>query len=50
MVEIAIDDSQVDDIIKMLAETAKTGEIGDGRIFILDLEATYHVRTGLMDS
>ena len=50
MIEIAIDDSQVDDMIKMLRETAKTGEIGDGRIFILDLEATYHVRTGLMDS
>src|SRR3984893_260521 len=49
MIEIAIDDSQADDIVKLLTETARTGEIGDGRIFVLDIEATYHVRTGFMD-
>ena len=49
IIEIAIDDSQVDDIVKLLAETSRTGEIGDGRIFVIDVESTYHIRTGFMD-
>ena len=49
MVEIAIDDNKVDDIVKIIGETAKTGEIGDGRIFIFPIEEVYHVRTGFMD-
>jgi len=49
MIEIVIDDNKVDDVLKVLAESAKTGEIGDGRIFILPVEQTYHIRTGFMD-
>jgi nitrogen regulatory protein PII len=39
----------VDDVIKLVIKTAKTGRIGDGRIFVLPLEENYHVRTGFMD-
>jgi nitrogen regulatory protein P-II 1 len=49
MVEIVADDSRVEDIIKTAREVARTGEIGDGRIFVLPVEQTYHVRTGFMD-
>jgi nitrogen regulatory protein P-II 2 len=49
MVEIAIDDNKVDDVVKVLTETARTGEIGDGRIFISPIDESYHVRTGFMD-
>ena len=49
MVEIVADDSKVDDIIRVVSETAKTGQIGDGRIFVVDVEQVYHVRTGSMD-
>jgi nitrogen regulatory protein P-II 1 len=49
MVEIVVDDNKVDDIIKLVTETARTGQIGDGRIFVLDVDQCYHVRTGLMD-
>ena len=49
MIEIVIDDNKVDDVLKVLIETAQTGEIGDGRIFILPVEETYHIRTGFMD-
>src|SRR5437879_8462469 len=38
MVEIVADDSRVDDIIKIVIETARTGQIGDGRIFIWDVD------------
>jgi len=49
MVEIVIDDNKVDDVVTVLATTARTGEIGDGRIFIANVEESYHVRTGFMD-
>jgi nitrogen regulatory protein P-II 2 len=49
MIEIAIDDNKVDDVVKLLAETARTGEIGDGRIFVTPIESAYHIRTGFMD-
>jgi nitrogen regulatory protein P-II 2 len=49
MVEIAIDDNKVDDVVKVLTQTARTSEIGDGRIFISPIDESYHVRTGFMD-
>jgi nitrogen regulatory protein PII len=49
MIEIVIDDNKVDDVVKVLNETARTGEIGDGRIFVVPVEAAYHIRTGFMD-
>ena len=49
MIEIATDDNKVDDLVRILRETARTGEIGDGRIFILPIDQAYHVRTGFMD-
>ena len=49
MIQIVTDDSKVDEVVKVLAETARTGEIGDGRIFVLPLEQCYHIRTGFMD-
>ena len=48
MIEIAIDDNKVDDVVKIISKTARTGEIGDGRIFITPIEQAYHVRTGFM--
>jgi nitrogen regulatory protein PII len=48
-VEIATDDNKVDDLVKVLVEMARTGETSDGRIFVLDIERAYHVRTGFMD-
>ena len=49
MIEVVSEDDKVDDVVKALTETARTGQIGDGRIFILDVLEAYHVRTGLMD-
>jgi len=49
MIEIAIDDNKVDDVVRIVSQTARTGEIGDGRIFVVPIEETYHVRTGFMD-
>ena len=49
MIEVVTEDNKVDDVVKAVVETASTGQIGDGRIFILPLGETYHVRTGFMD-
>lgn len=49
MIQIVIDDNKVDDVVKVLGETARTGSIGDGRIFISPVLESYHVRTGFMD-
>jgi len=49
MIEIATDDNKVDDLVRILSENARTGEIGDGRIFVVPIDEAYHVRTGFMD-
>ena len=45
-IEIAIDDDQVDAVIDAIIEAAKTGKIGDGKIFVTHLENVIRVRTG----
>ncbi|MEX0859877.1 MAG: P-II family nitrogen regulator [Cucumibacter sp.] len=45
-VEIAVDAAQADAVVASIAESAKTGRIGDGKIFVLDLEQAMRIRTG----
>jgi nitrogen regulatory protein P-II 1 len=49
MIEIVTEDNKVDDVVKAVISSAHTGQIGDGRIFVLPSDETYHVRTGFMD-
>ena len=44
--EIAIDDDLVDQAIEAISSSANTGKIGDGKIFITDLEQVVRIRTG----
>ena len=44
--EIAIDDDQVDQVIETIIDAAKTGKIGDGKIFVTNLEHVVRIRTG----
>jgi nitrogen regulatory protein PII len=43
--EIAVEDNQADSVIEAIIETAKTGKIGDGKIFVTPLENVIRVRT-----
>lgn len=43
--EIAIDDDLVDQVIDALVESARTGKIGDGKIFVTNLENVVRIRT-----
>jgi nitrogen regulatory protein PII len=45
-VEVVVSDSMADDAVKAIVESAKTGEIGDGRVFVLPVGETYRIRTG----
>jgi nitrogen regulatory protein PII len=45
-IEVVVADSIVDDVIKAITQSARTGEIGDGRVFVLPVEETYRIRTG----
>lgn len=48
-VEVVLPDDMVDDAIKTIIETTRTGEIGDGRVFVLPVEQGYNIRTGERD-
>jgi nitrogen regulatory protein P-II 2 len=45
-VEVAIDDNIVDQVIEAIVSAAKTGKIGDGKIFVFDLAQATRIRTG----
>ena len=44
--EIAVDDGLADRMVETIADAARTGRIGDGKVFVLDLEGVMRVRTG----
>ena len=45
-VEVALADDRVEEVIAAIATAARSGKIGDGKIFVVDLEAALRVRTG----
>jgi nitrogen regulatory protein P-II 1 len=45
-VEIVVEDSQVDMVLEKVISAARTGEIGDGKIFISPVEQIIRIRTG----
>jgi nitrogen regulatory protein PII len=46
--EIAVDDAIAESVVEAIGEGARTGRIGDGKVFVLDLEGVMRVRTGEM--
>ena len=48
--EIAVPDDIVDKVVEALAAAANTGKIGDGKVFVTDLEAALRIRTGERDA
>ena len=49
MIDLVLPDDMVDETIKTIIETGRTGEIGDGRVFVLPVEDGYNIRTGERD-
>jgi len=48
-IEIVINDEQLDQCIDAISNAAKTGKIGDGKIFVTDVERIIRIRTGEMN-
>jgi len=49
-IEVAVPDDVVDAVCDAIQRTANTGKIGDGKIFVLDLEGALRIRTGERDA
>jgi nitrogen regulatory protein P-II 2 len=49
-IEIAVEDELVELVIEAIMKSAKTGKVGDGKIFVFDLEQVVRIRTGERDS
>jgi nitrogen regulatory protein P-II 2 len=45
-IEVAVAATEADRVVEVIAEAAKTGQIGDGKIFTLDLSSALRIRTG----
>jgi nitrogen regulatory protein P-II 1 len=45
-VEILVDDTDVDRVAQRLIESARTGKIGDGKIWVVPVDSVYRIRTG----
>jgi nitrogen regulatory protein PII len=49
MIEVVAAHSAVDDMLKAIMQAARTGEIGDGRVFVLPVDEAHKIRTGERD-
>ena len=48
-IETVVSDGIAEEAIRAIVEAARTGEIGDGRVFVLPVERSYKIRTGEQD-
>jgi nitrogen regulatory protein P-II 2 len=49
-IEVAVASDRADKVVETITATAKTGQIGDGKIFVIDLDHAVRIRTGETDS
>jgi nitrogen regulatory protein P-II 1 len=45
-IEVVVSDRVADEVIRVITGAARTGEIGDGRVFVVPVEAGFNIRTG----
>jgi nitrogen regulatory protein PII len=48
--EVAVESGKADEVVEAISRAARTGKIGDGKIFMLELQAAMRIRTGEMGS
>ena len=49
-IEVVVADDRADRVVEAIAAAAKTGQIGDGKIFVIEVEHALRIRTGETDS
>lgn len=48
-IEVVVEDGKAEACVEAITEAARTGKIGDGKIFVTDVERAYRIRTGEQD-
>ena len=48
-IDVVVPDSIVDEVVKTIIHAARTGEIGDGRVFVLPVGQSFRIRTGELE-
>jgi nitrogen regulatory protein PII len=48
-IEVVVSDELADEVVKAIIQTARTGEIGDGRVFVLPVGQSFRIRTGELE-
>lgn len=48
-IELAVDQESVESVMEAILESARTGKVGDGKIFVSNIESVVRIRTGEMD-
>jgi nitrogen regulatory protein PII len=48
-IEVVVSDELADAVVKAIIQTARTGEIGDGRVFVLPVGQSFRIRTGELE-
>ncbi len=48
-IEVIVADGLADEVVRTVMTAARTGEIGDGRVFVLPVERSYRIRTGELE-
>ena len=46
VLEIVVDEAKAEEVVKIVMSSARTGSVGDGRIFVIPVVAAYRIRTG----
>jgi nitrogen regulatory protein PII len=49
-IEVVVGSDRTDDVVAAIIKAARTGEIGDGRVFVLPISQGYKIRTGALDA
>jgi len=49
-IEVAVTTEQLDAVLEAIMQAAQTGKVGDGKIFVSDIEKTVRIRTGEVDN
>lgn len=49
MIEMAVSDDLVEDVVRLVLRSARTGDVGDGRIWVLAIDEGYNIRTAARD-
>ena len=48
-IDLVVPDAVVDEVVQAIMQAARTGEIGDGRVFVLPVDESYKIRTGELE-